>query len=305
MEPIIPNDAQRQIIEQNAMAGSCLCWTCGTCDSECPIYLSTGRLRPQVIVRMANLGMLDEMLALPQIWYCLGCRRCGSGCPNQVKPFEVMRYLRDVMIHSGRIGAPMAAAYRKLMGQFQRVRYRAILRAMHGEFTAISTREWYQWFEKPIRNPLYKEIEFAAGAHANKPFTVAAGHNPSACLSCSECSSCCPIFYERTTFDPQSIIRMANLGLTDELIKSPSIWMCLGCRRCSQTCSQLVSGYDVISRLRLLAIERGHVDPCFPSRLVQLDRLIYPRLLEEIDHQTGMFGTRQGKSPDPNSGMTH
>jgi heterodisulfide reductase subunit C len=297
MEPIIPDDVQRKVIEENAMSGSGLCWTCGTCDSECPIYLATGRLRPQVIVRMANLGMLDEMLTLPQIWYCLGCRRCGSGCPNRVKPFELTRYLRNEMIHSGRIDTSMVAAYGKLMGQFQRVRYRAILRAMRGETNVITTQEWYQWRERPLLKTIFKEIEFDAQTYPTTPESQPAAHNPRACLSCSECSSCCPVFYEKTLFDPQSIIRMTNLGLTEELIKSPSIWMCLNCQRCSQTCSQLVSGHAVIRRLQSLAIERGHVDNDFPARLVQLDRTIYPQLLDEIDNLIGMYGMFHGKAP--------
>ncbi len=294
MDPIIPNEAQREAIEKTAMSGSGLCWTCGTCDSECPVYLYTGRLRPQIIVRMANLGMLDELMALPQIWYCLGCRRCGTGCPNQVKPFELTRYLRNTLLCNSRDGAALSAALRKLMGNFQRVRYRSILRAMHNEQVAISEREWYQWLEKPIRNSIFKEIELGVPTEPLKA-ELPHAHSPRVCLSCSECSNCCPIFHERSIFDPQHIIRMSNLGLTGELLKSPSIWMCLGCRRCAQTCSQLVSGYDVIRRLRLLAVERGEVDPHFPSRLLELERLIYPRLLDEIDHLVGMFGLQSGR----------
>lgn len=63
----IPDRTLRKTIESNAHAQANLCWTCSTCDSECPVYLATGRLRPQKIVRMANLGFLDDLLSLPEI----------------------------------------------------------------------------------------------------------------------------------------------------------------------------------------------------------------------------------------------
>jgi heterodisulfide reductase subunit C len=80
--PLIPSLELRKLIESRAFALSSLCWTCGSCDLECPVNRATNRLRPQKLVRMANLGMLEELLGLPEIWYCLNCRRCMMTCPT-------------------------------------------------------------------------------------------------------------------------------------------------------------------------------------------------------------------------------
>ena len=86
MGPIEPDWDAWQTIADDAGADIDRCWTCGACDNGCPVSLATGRLRPQRNVRMAVYGMLDQLLALPGIWYCLSCRRCLQGCPNRVKP---------------------------------------------------------------------------------------------------------------------------------------------------------------------------------------------------------------------------
>ena len=52
----------RKSIGSGAKTDINLCWTCGACDAECPVNLATGRLRPQAIVRMANLGLLEELI---------------------------------------------------------------------------------------------------------------------------------------------------------------------------------------------------------------------------------------------------
>ena len=59
----------RKVIETATQAESNLCWACGTCDNECPINIASNRLSPRKIVRMANYGLLDELLGDPQIWY--------------------------------------------------------------------------------------------------------------------------------------------------------------------------------------------------------------------------------------------
>jgi heterodisulfide reductase subunit C len=119
-----------------------------------------------------------------------------------------------------------------------------------------------------------------------KPVELLSGQ---ACFTCSECSSCCPIVCDGDVFDPQRIIRMANLGLADELLRSPAIWLCLGCQRCEDACSQTVRGYAIIRRLQLQAIEKRLVDPLLPARLLDADRAIYPKFLDEIDTLIGLY----------------
>ncbi|MDO9265420.1 MAG: 4Fe-4S dicluster domain-containing protein, partial [Desulfosalsimonadaceae bacterium] len=142
--------------------------------------------------------------------------------------------------------------------------------------------EWDEWLNTPIR--VAPKLIKNNGIPIPKTLRDAVGKaSPGACFTCSECSSGCPVFCERDLFDPQAIIRMVNLGLVEELLLSPSIWLCLGCERCTNICSQLVKGHQVIKSLQNLAISLGVVDGFFVSRLEKAEKVIFPRFFEEID----------------------
>lgn len=287
-ELILPEPERGQDLSTQSNAGSHLCWTCGTCDSECPVFRATNRLRPQAMVRMANLGLVDNLLSAPEIWYCLSCRRCVHGCPNTVKPNELHHHLREEAIARGVVSPDMTIAYRKLFTEFQRVRWRVAAHCFRGPLESMPSQLWYKWLKTPLRDSGYYLIE--ADAATEGPAQRLPWHSEGkACFTCSECSTCCPIFGERNVFDPQRIIRLANLGLAAHVLKSPSLWLCLGCRRCTDHCSQLVAGHDLIRRFQEQAIEKGIVDTDFPNRLLAADRLIYPRFLDEIDALLGMY----------------
>ena len=238
-EPITPDDKLRRLIEEKATASSNMCWTCGTCDIECPVYLSTERLDPQKVIRMANLGMLTALTELPEIWYCLSCRRCHRGCPNAVKPYEVIHHARGEAIERGIVPRRMWSQLQQLLSRFQRVRWRTVEACMHGELNSLSTERWQQWLQEPIETDP-EPIKAGRSATPGHPDETVSDAGSQACYTCSECSGCCPIFSARPVFDPQYIVRMANLGLTDEIVHSPSIWLCLKCELCGSACSQKV-----------------------------------------------------------------
>lgn len=296
MDIIEPDLDSGEWIETHADSHSRLCWTCGTCDSECPVFRATGRLQPQKTVRMANLGMMEALLHLPEVWYCLSCRRCLQGCPNSVKPYELHGYLRDEAISSGIVSHEIIAPYRRLFTEFQRVRWRAVAHSFKSELKPLTIDQWYKWLKTPLSNTRFKVIDPTAET-ANPGTTAPWQINGKACFTCSECSNCCPIFGEREVFDPQRIIRMATLGMSADLLRSPAIWLCLGCQRCTESCSQLVRGHDIIQRFQELAVAQGIVDDQFLYRLAEADRIIYPQFLNEIDTLLGMFSSITPATP--------
>ena len=60
-----------------------LCLTCGACSSGCP---ATGldNLDPRKFLRMAALGLDDEILASDWPWMCTMCQRCIYVCPMKI-----------------------------------------------------------------------------------------------------------------------------------------------------------------------------------------------------------------------------
>lgn len=279
----IPDPKIREIIEIAARADSSLCMTCGSCDSGCPVNLATGRLRPQRIVRLANMGFLEELLSGPDIWYCQICRQCLQACPSAVKPCVLIEYLRMTAVSCGLVTRNRLQRYRELFTRFQRVRWHAATACMQGEMTKITDKQWHKW----LQTPADASAGWIAQSDMLRGFEQLRAEfdtsRLSACFTCGECSSACPVSGGPSVFDPRTLFRMVNLGLVEDLMQSPSIWLCVSCGRCTEACSQLVDGRQLISRLQELAVETGAVDMEFRLRLEQANKVIYGRFLDEID----------------------
>jgi ferredoxin len=74
-------DLSRQLFPTGGSFDTCL--TCGMCSSACPATGLAG-LDPRKFVRMATLGMDDELARTPWVWMCTMCRRCVHVCPMQI-----------------------------------------------------------------------------------------------------------------------------------------------------------------------------------------------------------------------------
>jgi heterodisulfide reductase subunit C len=278
-----PSSDARKAIQAKTRANASLCWSCSACDSECPVFLGSSRLRPQKVLRMANLGLLDELVGLPEIWYCLACKRCTRSCPNDCEPETVVGFLRKEAIRADLYSEEALSHYEEFYTRFQRVRWRATEQCLKGdEMASISPSQWQAWLETPIE--ISTEDVSLSELSPSEGFMEEADRSATAsCFNCSECTNACPICFERKVFDPQWIFRMVNLGLEREILKSPSIWLCIACQTCTAACSQLVSGHDMIRRLQELAVKEGMVDPGFPLRWRKTQSLLYPLFTRQID----------------------
>ncbi len=71
------------------------CLTCGTCASACPIAGVDG-MDPRKIVRMAFLGLNDELVNSQWIWKCTMCGKCEEACPMDIHIVQLVRHLRSL-----------------------------------------------------------------------------------------------------------------------------------------------------------------------------------------------------------------
>lgn len=285
-----PSPEARKTIQEKTRANASLCWACSACDSECPVFLGSSRLRPQKVLHMANLGLLDELVALPEIWYCLACKRCTRACPNACEPETVIGFLLKEAVRTHLYSEEALSRYRDFYTRFQRVRWRVAEQCLTGKMEAITQSQWREWLETPIEIPT--EDICLSDLSPSEGFLDEAERSATAsCFNCSECTNACPICFERKVFDPQWIFRMVNLGLEKEILKSPSIWLCIACETCTATCSQLVSGHTMIRRLQELAVKEGVVDLDLPLRWKKAQSLLYPLFTKEIDAIFG-FGSK-------------
>jgi heterodisulfide reductase subunit C len=82
------------------------------------------------------------------------------------------------------------------------------------------------------------------------------GQNLLACYQCGKCSAGCPMCFAMDLL-PNQIIRMAQLGLEEDIAKSKTIWVCASCITCSVRCPKGVDLARVMEALRLLTLRRN------------------------------------------------
>jgi heterodisulfide reductase subunit C2 len=297
MDSLLLIDPQvRKEIEGGAHAAINMCWTCQSCSTECPVNIATNRLNPMKIIRMANFGLIDELLSDPSIWYCQSCNRCIQVCPMTVKPASVIAYIRETMIQKNLVSMETFHRFNDLLRRFQRVRRYGILSCLKNEKLSLSKEKFTELLNTPVK-PDEESVLLGFSNELSDSFLKALKEADTlSCFTCQGCSSSCPVFYERGLFEPQSIFRMANLGLTKDLFTSALIWLCIGCRRCTDNCGQLVKGHATIEALRALAIKEGFVPMSFASKLRDMEQIVYPYLLDEIDELLGLSHDNKGQT---------
>ena len=81
------------------------------------------------------------------------------------------------------------------------------------------------------------------------------GQNLLACYQCGKCSAGCPAVSEMDIL-PNQIIRYAQLGFKDELLRSKSIWICASCFTCNARCPKGINIAEVIEAIREILLRK-------------------------------------------------
>lgn len=79
------------------------------------------------------------------------------------------------------------------------------------------------------------------------------------CYQCAKCSGGCPGTFAMD-YLPNQIIRMLMLGMKEEVLKSETIWVCMGCNTCTTRCIRDIDVAHVMDTLRQEAIKEGCAD---------------------------------------------
>lgn len=112
--------------------------------------------------------------------------------------------------------------------------------------------------------------------------TEGLGESVLSCMQCGMCVGSCPLGYAMQ-FPPRKIILHARSGNFDEVLNSPSIWVCVGCYNCSFRCPRGIELTDLLwPAVRDRAMQRG-IQP--------------PAELQKALQDTYMYGNCLGKSP--------
>ncbi|MHA2161114.1 MAG: CoB--CoM heterodisulfide reductase subunit C [Candidatus Thorarchaeota archaeon] len=80
------------------------------------------------------------------------------------------------------------------------------------------------------------------------------------CIQCGVCSSVCPSG-RRTAFVTRELMRKAILGLKEEVLSDPDLWLCTTCYTCLERCPRQIKTTDAIIYMRNMAAKEGHMLP--------------------------------------------
>ena len=73
------------------------CFNCGNCTAVCPLAEDSGGF-PRRVIRMAQVGMEQELLASEELWRCYACGECTQTCPRQADPAAFMSAARSYAV---------------------------------------------------------------------------------------------------------------------------------------------------------------------------------------------------------------
>jgi len=122
--------------------------------------------------------------------------------------------------------------------------------------------------EKPERSDIMTllkgEEEIIRRSDIDKEFSekvkAAGGESLEYCFQCGTCTGSCPSG-RRTPYKVRQIIRRANMGLKDQILPDPALWMCTTCYACQERCPRKVKIVDVIKLIRNEAAKAGYMSP--------------------------------------------
>ena len=98
------------------------------------------------------------------------------------------------------------------------------------------------------------------------------GENITRCFTCGTCPAGCPVTNVDSEYNPKRIIRKIILGMREEVLSSPLLWLCELCYRCSAHCPQKVNFTDIMRALRYLAIKGNHITPELLGKIEEIDK---------------------------------
>lgn len=125
------------------------------------------------------------------------------------------------------------------------------------------------------------------------------GENLLRCYQCGKCTAGCPLSADMD-LAPNRVMRLVQLGMKEEVLKSQAIWLCAFCSTCTVRCPRSIDLARVMETLRIMARREGKTTVGRSRRV----RLFGDNFLNSVKRYGRMFefGTMVGfnlKSGNP------
>lgn len=82
------------------------------------------------------------------------------------------------------------------------------------------------------------------------------GQDLLSCNQCGKCSAGCPMCFAMDWL-PNQIIRLAQLGLEEDIAASKTVWLCAACLTCTVRCPRGVDLGRVMEAIKLITLRKN------------------------------------------------
>ena len=105
------------------------------------------------------------------------------------------------------------------------------------------------------------------------------------CYQCGTCTSDCPIAKRVEEFRPRNIARLVMYGQKDRLLEGDLLYLCAGCYTCYEHCPQEVHVSEIVTGLRTIALNEGHLLPGFKAIMQSIAEMGYIYEIDEFENE--------------------
>ena len=116
------------------------------------------------------------------------------------------------------------------------------------------------------------------------------------CYQCGTCTADCPIAKRVEEFRPRNIARLVMYGQKEKLMTGDLLYLCAGCYTCYEHCPQEVHVSEIVSALRKISLDDGHLLPMFKALMASVAEQGY---IYEIDEFENELREDEGLPPAP------
>lgn len=74
-----------------------MCYQCGKCSAGCPVSYAMD-VPPSQVMRLLQLGRVEDVATANSMWVCVGCLQCYSRCPKGCSVAAVLEGMRQMQL---------------------------------------------------------------------------------------------------------------------------------------------------------------------------------------------------------------
>lgn len=105
------------------------------------------------------------------------------------------------------------------------------------------------------------------------------------CYQCGTCTADCPIAKRIPEFRPRKIARLVMYGQKEKLQEGDLLYLCAGCYTCYEHCPQKVHVSEIVSTLRKISLDEGHMLQGFKILMKSLAEMGYIYEIDEFENE--------------------